>query len=406
MRLEIISEHNELPPGCRSFAFGQTGGTIGRGLDNDWILPDPKRFISNHHARIECIDGRFYVVDTSTNGIFLNQSRKPLGQGGQQKLSNGDILRLGNFAIHVYIDETIEPPLMESSATWSVKHGESTTAKRPPVQLRVVDSNNVTSFMQKTAPQAAATASQPAATASQPVETVLPSEMTSGATSSLSKPVRIQFSEQVLQERIRLLGAFFEGLGIDTEDTDFDQDPAKFLKQSGELLAVFIASTMRMLGGRASIKGHFRLDQTTMLPQRNNPLKMTDDRKKASRQLLGQTSRDFLAPVEAVEEAMRDLDQHTRAIIAGMQVAFDAYIGELDPDELEAGFDASLGRTGLLKKVNGMQYWNMYKDLYPVFAGRSPGHFPEAFVQEFVKGYETYLTEHEPLQVKPPLANK
>jgi hypothetical protein len=48
-----------------------------------------------------------------------------------------------------------------------------------------------------------------------------------------------------------------------------------------------------------------------------------------------------------------------------------------------------------------MQYWNMYKDLYSVFAGRSPGHFPEAFVQEFVRGYETYLTEHKPPQVKP-----
>ena len=112
MRLEIISDHKDLPPACRSFAFGETGGTIGRGLDNDWILPDPDRFISNHHARIECVDGFFYLVDTSTNGVYLNRSRKPITQGERQKLRDGDMLLMGKFRIHVCVDETIEPPLM------------------------------------------------------------------------------------------------------------------------------------------------------------------------------------------------------------------------------------------------------------------------------------------------------
>ena len=388
MRLEIISDHKDLPPACRSFAFGETGGTIGRGLDNDWILPDPDRFISNHHARIECVDGFFYLVDTSTNGVYLNRSRKPITQGERQKLRDGDMLLMGKFRIHVCVDETIEPPVTRDTGTWTIKLGDSTTAKQPPVKLAVVDNNNVMSFVRKPA-----TNFEPVATES--VETS-PKEVTCGGTSSLSRPVRMQFSEQVLRERVRLMTAFFEGLGLDAKDMDFDRDPVKTFRDAGSMLGAFIGSTMRMLGNRSSIKGHFRLDQTTVLPDRNNPLKITDNSRQATQQLLSQTGNRYVGPVEAVKEAMFDQDQHNKAVVAGMQAAFDAYITDLDPDELEAGFDESLGRTGLFRKVKGMQYWSMYKELYPVLTGRSPGHFPEAFVQEFVKAYEHYLAEHRP----------
>jgi type VI secretion system protein len=392
MRLEIISDHKDLPPACRSFAFGGTGGTIGRGLDNDWILPDPDRFISNHHARIDCVDGLFYIVDTSTNGVYLNRSRKPVAQGEPQKLRDGDMLLMGKFRIHVSVDETIEPRGARDSGTWTIKTGDSTTAKQPPVKLSVVESSNVMNFARKPAPQHEPVAPQSAEAS--------PKEVTCGGTSSLSRPVRMQFSEQVLRERVRLMTAFFEGLGLEAEEMDFDRDPVKTFRDAGNMLGAFIGSTMRMLGNRSSIKGHFRLDQTTVLPDRNNPLKITDNSHQATRQLLSQTGNRYVGPVDAVKEAMFDLDQHNKAVVAGMQAAFDAYIADLDPDELEAGFDDSLGRSGLFRKVKGMQYWSMYKELYPVLTGRSPGHFPEAFVREFVRAYEHYLEEHRPPPVK------
>jgi type VI secretion system protein len=33
--------------------FGVHGGRIGRASDNDWVLPDPHRFLSGYHALIE-----------------------------------------------------------------------------------------------------------------------------------------------------------------------------------------------------------------------------------------------------------------------------------------------------------------------------------------------------------------
>ena len=61
--------------------FRSEGGTIGRSLNNDWILPDPDKFISGKHATIDCKGGIYYIVDISTNGVYANDERKPIGKG-------------------------------------------------------------------------------------------------------------------------------------------------------------------------------------------------------------------------------------------------------------------------------------------------------------------------------------
>ncbi|MFI0377552.1 MAG: FHA domain-containing protein, partial [Candidatus Thiodiazotropha sp.] len=33
--------------------FDEQGGSIGRRDENDWVLPDPERFISGRHAQID-----------------------------------------------------------------------------------------------------------------------------------------------------------------------------------------------------------------------------------------------------------------------------------------------------------------------------------------------------------------
>ncbi|MFO7325536.1 MAG: type VI secretion system-associated FHA domain protein TagH [Pseudomonadota bacterium] len=105
LRLEIISPQRQKLGARGSIVLGVAGGSIGRALDNDWALPDPNRYLSGHHARIHFRAGHYIVEDISSNGVFVNESPKPLGRRGIHRLAAGDILRMGEYRILVSIDE-------------------------------------------------------------------------------------------------------------------------------------------------------------------------------------------------------------------------------------------------------------------------------------------------------------
>ena len=72
-----------------------TGGefSIGRGTENDWMLPDSERFLSKRHCLI-------------ANGTYLNGEAQPIGHGQPRDLRDGDRLRLGAYEIELRIAET------------------------------------------------------------------------------------------------------------------------------------------------------------------------------------------------------------------------------------------------------------------------------------------------------------
>jgi type VI secretion system protein len=101
LRLTIISEQNAALGDRATLILDAAGGTIGRADDCDWVLPDPHRYISAHHARISYRNGSFIVEDTSTNGLYINDELDPVGRLGPQPLRPGDTLRLGSYRIGV-----------------------------------------------------------------------------------------------------------------------------------------------------------------------------------------------------------------------------------------------------------------------------------------------------------------
>ncbi len=105
LKLRIISDHYKALGKRSSRLFGVTGGRIGRAQDNDWILPDPDRYISSHHCKVEFRAGQWMLEDTSTNGVFINGSDVPASVEGAYALKDGDRLRLGDYEILVSIDD-------------------------------------------------------------------------------------------------------------------------------------------------------------------------------------------------------------------------------------------------------------------------------------------------------------
>ena len=103
LRLQIVSRHRQRLGERGMREFGHSGGTIGRSLESDWVLPDGQRYVSSRHASIDYRSGSYYVVDSSTNGVYVNDAEQPVGRGNPQRLFTGDRIRLGEYEMQVEI---------------------------------------------------------------------------------------------------------------------------------------------------------------------------------------------------------------------------------------------------------------------------------------------------------------
>lgn len=117
LKMRVISEQYQQLGKLGTRMFGVTGGRIGRSPDNDWALPDPDRYISSHHAAVHFRAGKWILEDTSTNGLFVNNSDIPLAQQGPYILKDGDRIRMGDYDILISLDDRLDFPMDSSAVT-------------------------------------------------------------------------------------------------------------------------------------------------------------------------------------------------------------------------------------------------------------------------------------------------
>lgn len=102
--------------------------TLGRGNENDVVLPDPNRELSKRHCAIEDHNGNVIVVDFSTNGTFLNYGKLALGTT-PTPLNDGDILSVGPYEILVSISsEDTSDMIADPLADGPISHGHAGNA--------------------------------------------------------------------------------------------------------------------------------------------------------------------------------------------------------------------------------------------------------------------------------------
>src|SRR5580693_4337574 len=115
LRFRVVSEHAIHLGEQSTKVFGVHGGSIGRSSDNEWILPDPERYLSGKHARVDFRAGTYVLVDTSSNGTYINGAQVPLGKYHDYVLKDGDYLRLGEYELLISIDKSNDFPPDESA---------------------------------------------------------------------------------------------------------------------------------------------------------------------------------------------------------------------------------------------------------------------------------------------------
>lgn len=89
----------------RSWRCGTEGGTLGRNPECDLVLPDPKRYTSSVHARIEFDRDGFTLTDRSTNGTYHNSPKTLIGKNRSVSLDQGDRLFIGDFVLRVDVED-------------------------------------------------------------------------------------------------------------------------------------------------------------------------------------------------------------------------------------------------------------------------------------------------------------
>ena len=113
---KVISYKGQPPRDLLSASFDQAGGTLGRSSRNDFILPDPSKYVSRIHARIYYENGFYFIEDTSSAGTFITNKNLRV-HGKTVQLTDGDRLQIGEFDILINIveseDDESDPLLFE-----------------------------------------------------------------------------------------------------------------------------------------------------------------------------------------------------------------------------------------------------------------------------------------------------
>ncbi|MDH4047543.1 MAG: type VI secretion system-associated FHA domain protein TagH [Gammaproteobacteria bacterium] len=392
LQLEITSEHKDILGDDHMRLFREDGGTIGRALENDWILPDPDKFISGRHATVDYQSGAYYLADVSTNGVYVNDEDEPLGKGNPRRLFNGDRLRMGDFEFIVHLDE-----------------GEDLDLPPPP-PMTVVPDNVGQLVPELTLRTGMQLLDEEEITGDEEFQDALFGSSLNGQGGKNGK--RSRRNDPMVSQPVNpfrppaepgpltandLLEAFLEGAGVERSELHPQTDPVEVMQNAGRVLQEFVNGITELLVSRASMKSMFRLDQTTVLPRHNNPLKLSANKRDSMKQMLVGREGEYLGPLDSVKEVCRDLKFHQDAMLEGMTEAFHEFSDRFDPDELQQNFERTLNGKPLFKIMNQLKYWELYKDLYPIMTQPGSGKFPQHFGEDFVRAYERNIAEYKRL---------
>jgi type VI secretion system protein len=180
--------------------------------------------------------------------------------------------------------------------------------------------------------------------------------------------------------------AFCRGAGIDPSALPIEAQHA-LLQLAGQMTREVVLGLMDTLKGRSDQKSRLRLNQTTIQPSENNPLKFSASVDEALLKLLDGHSSRYLGPVEAIRDSFADLRTHQIALSSAIQAAIDEVMNRIEPGELQEKFDRGLKRGALLGATNKMKYWDLYTEFYQVLNQRNEQNLPTLFAEELARTY-------------------
>jgi type VI secretion system protein ImpI len=399
LTLEVIGEQADDFGAAGRKVFNAIGGTIGRLPDNDWVFPDP--YVSGRHALIRYLGGKYFIEDTSTNGVFVNTPDNRISRTESTQLHNGDVVFIDAYQIKVTIAK--DPEASDSDDPFAQLHarGKGGTRQIPPPRPPGGNEADRTENMVKRAPRSeehsegtvwfglsdmssgpkpalpARAAPPPRARAPQrpaPAPAPVRAVASAPAARSAQSPDTAQ------------LKALFDAAGI--EGLDPSSEAAQTL---GAMLRAAVGGMMEVLRSRERMKDELRVRGTTFKVANNNPLKFSANVDDAFHNLFVKRNPAYLDPAAAFEDAFRDVRDHQTAFQSAMRLAFESMLSQLDPNRLQDEFDRQIKKGSILGVPAKLRYWDLYRDKYSDLAKDAQGAFRNLFGDAFAKAYEEQL---------------
>lgn len=454
LTLQVTSFQHQALGSEATKSFGGQGGTIGRSGDNDWVLPDPERFISGHHAKIICRQGTYYLCDTSSNGTFVNGSSRAIGSGSEQQLFEGDRLRIGEYEIVVGLESAAQQPSPNDSAAHQQFDPVGSGIFGPPEGGRPSNVDPLDVFGGPEQPRAPAPPAAPDHGSAMEQHYVPPAIGTPAQQSSFpgsgqpaghgggaipddwdktgfsspetpaydpfspspggpqglpqqpappqppvppaqpvpgSQPDVSPSAPAAFGDAAATLAAILQLAGMDAASARAAASSPGVGQALGALLGVVVHGMLELLKARSEIKSQFRVPVTMIRANENNPLKFSATPAQALEAMLHAQNQAYMGLVDAFAEGFDDIKAHQMAMMAGMRAAFDELIRRFDPEYLAERFDRHAKRGALLSKPGKGRYWDMYTDLYSDLTQDADLNFQKLFGDEFSRAYEEQM---------------
>jgi type VI secretion system protein len=450
LRLRIVSDHRRLLGDRSSIVITADGGNIGRSADNDWVLPDPLRYVSAHHARVDYRDGHFFLEDLSTNGVFVNDDEQPLAKAHPtgHKLTTGDIIRMGDYHIVASVDaETEQPPSMAETGAEQVPtsiHGLRTLGRAAAQtdigamlnldDLLVPDASPNPTFHPvnaygqaiahmptlpappratggafpavSTSGAAAAAAHPPAVTlATVPAPTsVAPNPASSSDDEAMARRIarlakatsrdpKTGASAPALYDAYSGLQAFCRGAGVEVERLPPDAQ-TRLLHLAGQLFREALVGLKDLDRSRNDTRNRFRVELPTE-PDDPRPSLAHSTVEDLVIELFSQHESRRLDAVGWLREAIAEGKTHEGAAAKANRAAFIEFLDRLDPAELEARFERA-ARRGKARSADKAQYWDLFTTFYRNLIEMPADHLPHTFVEAFAAAYKEEYAKKPP----------
>jgi type VI secretion system protein len=434
LQLRIISDHRRLLGDRSTAVFDGAGGNIGRSTDNDWVLPDPQRYVSAHHARVHFRDGLYILEDTSTNGVFINDEDRPVAKRGRHVLQNGDIIRFGEYQVVAMLESrpagneagaAAAPALGGATSTVAVHTSANSVEVLAAIgqmaqtdlgaaldldDLLQTDAEEfhrplaVNAYGQPAIPLAAATVRPyraPAAAA--PVAPASPSELSATIADSeterraiarrierlaraagRAQDRRTAASPAVPPDANSGLAAFCKGAGV-AADHFAPELQVRLLHLAGQLIREALVGLKDLERARTETLRPMQIDLT---PDDDDP------RPSLARagvedllvQILSQHESRRLDAVQWLREVLDRAKAHDRMTFDALRAAFMDFVARLEPAELESRF----GRRARGIAESGARNWELYNDFYRSIAASADGELPRVFLDAFSAAYQRH----------------